>query len=157
MVEIRRLNKNDSLTDLIELSRAFFSEYEVHHPDFFRIDDLQDIHITGYFSHWIDQPDGDTFIAVHDGKIIAYITVYIRKQADFWQQKRVGEISGLMVAKQFRRNGIARQLCEHANQYFAAHGVQYTTVYTAATNQIALAFYTSQGMQPLYTTLIGKV
>jgi hypothetical protein len=40
MIEIRPFRSTDSLDELIALSRAFFAEYEAHHPAFFQIDDL---------------------------------------------------------------------------------------------------------------------
>jgi len=40
MIEIRPLNKDDKLDDLISLPKEFFAEYEAHHEDFFAIDRL---------------------------------------------------------------------------------------------------------------------
>lgn len=42
MATIRELRPEDDLGDLIALSRAFFEEYEVHHTEFFKIDQLRD-------------------------------------------------------------------------------------------------------------------
>jgi hypothetical protein len=55
MIEIRSFNKEDNSDDLIGLSREFFREYEVYHPEFFKIDDLKEAHVIGYFSSFLDQ------------------------------------------------------------------------------------------------------
>ena len=156
MTEIRSLRKDDKLDDLISLSREFFEEYESHHEDFFKIDSLSDGDIIGYFSRWIDNDDGEIFIALTEGKIIGYITVYVRTQPNYWEIKRVGEISGLMVQKAYRRRGIAGQLLAKAKAFFEKKAVIYFTVYTAVGNRGAIEFYERSGLVPLYTTMMGE-
>ena len=156
MIQIRPLKKNDNLGDLITLSRTFFAEYEAHHADFFQIDRLEGDDVRRYFSRWLDDEDGETFIALAADQIVGYITVYVRPQAKFWQVKQVGESSGLMVHRAYRRQGIAGQLLARAKAFFAARDVRYFTVYTSVQNRGALAFYERSGLQPLYTTLLGE-
>ena len=157
MTEIRSLRKDDKLNDLISLSREFFEEYESHHENFFKIDRLSDSDIVDYFSQWIDDEDGETFIALTGGRIVGYITVYVRTQPIYWKIKKVGDISGLMVQKAYRRRGIAGQLLAKARAFFEKKGVRYFTVYTAIGNRGALEFYERSGLLPLYTTMMGVV
>ncbi len=157
MTEIRSLRKDDKLNDLISLSREFFEEYESHHESFFKIDRLSDSDIVDYFSQWIDDEDGETFIALTGGRIVGYITVYVRTQPIYWKIKKVGDISGLMVQKAYRRRGIAGQLLAKARAFFEKKAVRYFTVYTAIGNRGALEFYERSGLLPLYTTMIGVV
>jgi len=154
-ISIRPLTKGDKLDDLIALSRQFFTVYEAHHPDFFEIDNLDDGDATAYFSHWLENDDGETFVALVEGKIIGYITVYVREQADYWKVKQVGVISGLMVHPTHRRRGIAGQLFGQAKVFFKEKGVRYFTAYTAVANQGAIEFYEQSGLTPLHTTMIG--
>jgi len=157
MTEIRSLRKDDKLNDLISLSREFFEEYESHHENFFKIDRLSDSDIVDYFSQWIDDEDGETFIALTGGRIVGYITVYVRTQPIYWKIKKVGDISGLMVQKAYRRRGIAGQLLAKARAFFEKKAVRYFTVYTAIGNRGALEFYERSGLLPLYTTMMGVV
>ncbi len=157
MTEIRSLRKDDKFNDLISLSREFFEEYESHHENFFKIDRLSDSDIVDYFSQWIDDEDGETFIALTGGRIVGYITVYVRTQPIYWKIKRVGDISGLMVQKAYRRRGIAGQLLAKARAFFEKKAVRYFTVYTAIGNRGALEFYERSGLLPLYTTMMGAV
>lgn len=157
MTEIRSLRKDDKLNDLISLSREFFEEYESHHENFFKIDRLSDSDIVDYFSQWIDDEDGETFIALTGGRIVGYITVYVRTQPIYWKIKKVGDISGLMVQKAYRRRGIAGHLLAKARAFFEKKAVRYFTVYTAIGNRGALEFYERSGLLPLYTTMMGVV
>jgi len=157
MTEIRSLREDDKLNDLISLSREFFKEYESLHEDFFKIDRLSDSDIVDYFSQWINNEDGETFIALTGGRIVGYITVYVRTQPSYWKIKKVGLISGLMVQKAYRRRGIAGQLLVKARAFFEKKAVRYFTVYTAVGNRGALEFYERSGLLPLYTTMMGEI
>ena len=157
MIEIRSLKKDDKLDDLIVLSREFFGEYESHHQDFFAIDDLRDGDIIAYFSRWMDDDDGETFIALAEGRIVGYITIYVHAQPNFYKIKKVGAISGLMVQKAYRQRGIAGQLLAQARAFFEKKGVTYFTVYTAVENRAAITFYERSGLSPLYTTMMGEI
>lgn len=101
------------------MSKDFFHEYKSYHEEFFKIDNLSDDDITDYFNRFIDVEDRRAFVAILDGKIVGYITVYIKSQPSFWKIKKVGEISGLMVHNDYRRKGIARQLLNKAVDFFA--------------------------------------
>jgi len=157
MIEIRPLRKVDDFGDLIELSRLFFSEYEPHHPVFFKIDQLKDEAVVSYFSSFCDQESQKAFIARDRSRIVGYITVYIKDQADYWQVKRLGEISGFMVQKEYRHQGIATRLLAAAKLFFKQKGLRYYAVYTATANHGALEFYRKNGLLPLYTTMLGEI
>ncbi len=156
MVSIRRLQKEDDFNELIALSREFFEEYEAHHEAFFKIDRLRDSDIVEYFSRSVDSEDGRTFVAITNGSVVGYITLFIRSQPDFYMIKKVGAISGLMIHKDYRRKGIASRLLAEAAAFFEGKGVEYFTVYTATTNQAALKLYERNGMTPLYATMLGR-
>jgi ribosomal protein S18 acetylase RimI-like enzyme len=157
MIEFRRLQMEDSLHDLMTLSQEFFKEYEAHHPDFFKIDRLTEKDVASYFSTFCGQPGRAAFIAVKDQQMVGYITVYIKEQAGYWRYKSIGEISGLMVHKDYRHQGIAKRLFAEAKDFLSACSVRYYTVYTAASNQAGLDFYRKNGLVSLYTTLLGEL
>ncbi len=155
MIHIRALQREDDFHDLIALSRDFFQEYEAYHEDFFQIEQLNDSSIVAYFSRWLDDEDGRTFIALAENRIVGYITVYVREQAPFWKVKKVGDISGLMVHKDYRRKGIANRLLAQARTFFAGRGVRYFTLFTAVDNKAGIAFYERNGLVHLHTTMLG--
>jgi GNAT superfamily N-acetyltransferase len=117
MIHVRALRREDDFRDLIALSKEFFQEYEAHHEDFFKIDQLTDSSIIDYFSRSVDDENGETFIALAQTRVVGYITVYVREHAAHWKIKKVGDISGLMVHKDHRRRGIASQLIARARAY----------------------------------------
>jgi ribosomal protein S18 acetylase RimI-like enzyme len=156
MIEIRSLSADDGFDELISLSHIFFTEYEGHHKDFFKIADLKDEDITNYINGIRDNPNGDVIIALDGDRTVGYISIYIKTQADHWQINKVGIISGLMVHPAYRRMGIASRLLSRAKQYFQKEAVRYFTVFTSVNNRDAITFYERSGLSPLHTTLIGE-
>jgi ribosomal protein S18 acetylase RimI-like enzyme len=157
MVKVRRLQLPGDLPDLIALSRAFFAEYESHRADLFRLDELRDEQIVDYFSLFLDKGDRAAFVAYLGSRVVGFVTVRLRTQPAYWRVRRVGQVSGLMVDAEHRRQGIGGQLLARARAYLREQGVRYCTLYTAVGNERALAFYESQGMEPLYSHLLGEV
>ena len=156
MLIVRRLEPQDALDDLIDLSKAFFAEYAVHHQRFFEICDLRNQDIRHFFLRSLDGDDGATFIALVDGRVVGYITVFVRERPGFYAIKEVGSISGLMVHRTYRRAGIGSRLLDEAFAFFKGRGLRYFTVYTAAVNHAAIKFYERNGLAQLHVTLIGE-
>jgi ribosomal protein S18 acetylase RimI-like enzyme len=132
-------------------------EYRVHHPYFFEIDRLSDGDVESYFLSFCEHETRKAFIAVEDGRIIGYLTAYIKEQASFWQIKQVGEISGVMVKQNYRHQGIAARLLRDAEAFFTSHDVRCFTTFTSVNNHGALDFYYQMGMSPLSITLVGEL
>jgi ribosomal protein S18 acetylase RimI-like enzyme len=154
--QIRALQKADNLYDLVELSKKFFKEYE-DKDDFFKLDKLYDDDIIDYFANFIDYKDKKAFIAIANNRIVGYVTAYVKSQPSFWRIKMVGDVSGLMVDNDYRRKGIGNQLMTHCKAFFKENNVTHYTVYTSVNNKDAIEFYKQLGMEPLHTTLKGKI
>jgi ribosomal protein S18 acetylase RimI-like enzyme len=157
MITIRALRNDDNLSDLIELSREFFGEYEAYHEDFFEIETLRDSDIGNFFSRALASKDAATFIALEGGRMIGYVTVSVRTRESFWRIGKEGSVSGLMVHKRHRRRGIGTRLWRKAMAFFERKGARYFTVYTSVNNAGAIKFYERAGMRPLYCHMIGRI
>ncbi len=145
----------DDLRVLIPLSRAFFAEYAQLHP-LFALGALRDEDITAFFGATVGAADGATFLAEEKGEIVGYLVASVRGQAPFYATRRVGTISGLMVHADCRRRGIGARLMAAALAWFAERDVAQFTLYTAAANEGALAFYRSQGLESYQIVLVGE-
>ena len=157
MISIRELRPEDDLAAVLTLCKDFFAEYEDHHKEFFDTDSLGDADISGRFLQSMESDTSATIVALVDDAIVGYASVALREQPRFYRIKKVGAISGLMVAKDHRRKGIATRLLADAKTYFQRNGIKYFTVYTATANQASIKFYEQNGMTALHTTFIGEV
>jgi len=156
-VLIKELDSENSFSDLIELSKEFFYEYENNNRDFFGIDSIDEIDIGNYFNSFMGKETSKAYIAIIDDKIVGYITVYIKNQANYWIVKKVGDISGLMVNKNFRKNGIGSKLLKRAIEYLEQKDIKYYTVFTSVNNVNGITLYKKFGSKELCTTFYGRI
>jgi len=156
-ITIRRLTPDDDLADLLALTRAFFHEYAAHHAAFFAVATVRDEDIVGRFERTARGDGGITIVALDDGRMVGYATVFALQQPPFYQVGTVGTISGLMVHRDYRRRGIATQLIRAAKAFFRESGVRYCTVYTAVANEAAIRLYKREGLVPLQTVMLGDL
>lgn len=156
MIAIRQLRPEDDLKAVVSLCRDFFAEYEARHREFFDTYNLTDADISGRFLESMTSNSSATFIALIDDSIVGYALVAIREQPRFYKIKKIGAVSGLMVAKEHRRKGVASRLLTEAKAYCRRNGIKYFTLYTAVANKAAGRFYEQNGMTALHTTFIGE-
>jgi len=156
IILIKELDSNDNLMELLDLSKDFFYEYENNH-ELFKIDVINELDIRNYFNNFIGNDRKIAYIAINEKKIVGYITLYYKDQPSYWTVKEIGEISGLMVNKNFRQNGIAGMLIIKAIEYFKQKGIEYYTVFTSVNNTKGISLYEKYGLKPLQTVLFGKI
>lgn len=156
MISVRELRREDDLTEVLTLCKDFFAEYESFHKEFFDTDNLTDADISGRFLESMESENSATIVALVDDKIVGYALIAVREQPRFYKIKKVGVISGLMVAKEHRRKGIATMLLEEVRSFFRRRDIKYFTLYTSAANRAALNFYKHTDMAELHMTFIGE-
>ena len=156
MMTLREMEQTDDLEAVLGICKGFFAEYESHHREFFDTDNLCDDDISGRFLQSLDSDNSATIIALIDDAIIGYASVVVRDQPRFYKVKRVGAISALMVAPEFRRRGIATGIMAEARDYFRRQGVKYYTFFTSVANADAIRLYKKLGMEPLHTSFLGE-
>jgi len=156
MITIRELRPEDDLAAVLALCKDFFAEYEGYHKEFFDTDKLSDADISDRFLQSMESSSSATFIALLDNAIVGYALVAVRDQPRFYKIKKFGAISGLMVAKNNRRKGIATRLLAESKAYFQRNGIRYFTLYTAVANLGAARLYEQNGMAALHTSFIGE-
>jgi len=155
-LSIKELDTEDNCNELFELSNEFFYEYENNNKDIFEIDSIKEEDIRNYFQRFIGHESNKAYIVIYDKKIIGYITLTINNQPDFWKVKKVGGISGLMVSKEFRKNGIGTKLVKKGMEYFGQKGIKYFTVLTSVNNINGISLYKKCGFEQLQTILYGR-
>jgi len=154
---IKELKMVDGFPGLLELSKDFFYEYENNNKDFFQIDAIAEMDIRNYFQNFIGNENTMAYIAIIEERIIGYITLAVRNQPNYWKIKKIGDISGLMVSKNFRNNGIGTKLMMKGIEYFKRKGIKYYTVFTSVNNTSGISLYKKCGLEQLYATLYGRI
>ena len=155
-ITVREMRSGDDLAGVLALCKEFFAEYERHHEEFFDTDNLTDADIVGRFEESLESEHSATVIALADDKIVGYASVVEREQPRFYKVRTVGAVSALMVAKEYRRRGVATRIMAEAKNFFRKRGVKYYTFYTAAANSDAIALYEKLGMEKLHIAFLGN-
>ena len=153
---IRELQPDDDLKAVLALCRDFFLEYESHHEEFFKIENLSDTDISGKFLESMESDNSATIIALVNNKIVGYASIATREQPRFYKIKKVGTVSALMVAKEYRHRGIATRIMTEVKDYFRRRGIKYYTFYTAVSNKAATRLYEKIGMTALHTAFLAE-
>lgn len=91
--------------------------------------------------YWDDDYHPFSFFTA-DGRIVANACVYSMRMVIAGRRVRVGQISGMGVLPEWRRQGLGRQLAETALRWASDHGHQFFMLFSS---EEALPFYRSQG------------
>ncbi|MFZ5979040.1 MAG: GNAT family N-acetyltransferase [Candidatus Zixiibacteriota bacterium] len=156
IITVREMQPGDDLNTVLALCKDFFAKYEKHHEEFFDTDSLSDDDIAGLFKDSLTSDRSATIIALDGDVVVGYASVIIREQPRFYKIKKVGAVPALMVAKKYRRRGIATRIMAEAKNFFIRKGVKYFTFYTAVTNRGAVRLYEKLGMETLHVSFLGN-
>ena len=154
---IKEFDEKDNFSEVFELSKDFFYEYAKNNEDFFGIDCLTEVDIKKYFDQFIGKENNKAYIAKYENAIIGHITLKINNQQNYWKVKKVGVISGLMVSKKYRKNGIGTKLVMKGIEYFRQNGVKYYTVFTSVNNLNGISLYKKCGFEELHINMLGRI
>lgn len=93
-----------------------------------------------------DDPQMRALVAEVDGEVVGYLLGAVMDlHPDIFQHVDVGFIADVYVDPDHRRRGIARQLVDTINTWFAEHGVTHTEWQVAAANTAGLHFWEAVG------------
>ncbi|MGM0509846.1 MAG: N-acetyltransferase family protein [Thermoplasmatota archaeon] len=106
---------------------------------------------TEMMEDFIENPNWRTFIAEDDG-IVGFVTVGLRKRADFFRRQKMGMIMDLFVKEDRRGEGIGTALVSASESWIKEKGFEVAVLTVAPENQGAVDFWKEHG----YRTYLYK-
>lgn len=91
--------------------------------------------------------DSAVFVAEEEGQLIGVIVASIRVQNAFFETRRYGYVSDLMVVSEMRRRGLGRLLWERAALWFRSLGIEVVRLHVATRSPEARAFWRAAGAE----------
>jgi len=101
-----------------------------------------------YLRDRLREIDSAVFVAEMDGKVVGTATGSIRVQEAFFETRRFGYVSDLVVAPSARRRGVGRELWRRLVLWFRGLGVSVARLHVASRSEAAQAFWKSVGAEP---------
>jgi ribosomal protein S18 acetylase RimI-like enzyme len=157
MAKVVILKSEHDLSDLVELSKSFFKEYEQYDKGYFKLGRLKEEQIREFFLGSINSENCRTAICVEDDRMLGYVTFSVKNREPFYEIRRVGYISGVMVDEKHRNKGVGKLLLNEAKKWFKKKKLRYFYLETSAKNKLGIEFYERNKMSPLKVQYIGDV
>jgi ribosomal protein S18 acetylase RimI-like enzyme len=105
------------------------------------------------FQQWLLKKRGDPDIlvlAAHvDGKLAGFGLGTTQETGPLMVPERIGYVSLLVVAPQFRNVGVGKALCNGMCDWFLSNGIREVELYTEVGNELSNRFWDRRGFQPL--------
>lgn len=145
-IKVRAAKATDE-ADVLELVRL---EMEAHQSvdERFRLRPDAASRYAVYLQNRLREIDSAVFVAVIDGRIVGTATGSIRVQEAFFETRRFGYVSDLVVASSARRHGVGRALWNRLALWFRGLGVSVARLHVAARSEEAQAFWSRIGAKP---------
>ena len=109
----------------------------------------------------IKENNGKCYLAIDNNKVVGLIMgiVIAYKEEDYLDYKcpKSGNITELIISKEYRKHGIGDLLMEKLEQYFKSIGCKYILVDVFAYNKYAIKFYSQKGYHNRMHNMIKKV
>lgn len=109
----------------------------------------------------IKENNGKCYLAIDNNKVVGLIMgiVISYKEEDYLDYKcpKSGNITELIITKEYRKHGIGDLLMEKLEQYFKSIGCEYIHVDVFAYNKNAIKFYSQKGYHNRMHNMIKKM
>lgn len=99
----------------------------------------------------------EIFVAKIKKEIIGFIVVLIRSTPKIFKNKNEAVITDLFVKKEFRKNGVAKNLIKKAKQFAKKKSCSYLRLNVSYENKIAQKVYEKAGFKKFAIIYAGEI
>jgi len=157
-MHIRPAELND-IAALVKLGKTLLSLPTVYDFEYYELEE----NFNELFGNWIkdqlNHPSQFILVAQNpaDGKIVGFISGFIKYLYPWFKTKSVGHISYMIIDHNFRRRGIGKMLENAATSWFKSKNISYVEVYVEEPNMTARSAWNKYGFLPFKKFLRKKI
>ena len=136
---------------VLELAQAEMRAHERLDPRFKLRPDADSRYVV-YLRERIRDLDSAVFVAeMPDGRIVGSVVASVRTQESFFENRRFGYVSDLIVSPDARRQGVGQALWERCALWFKGLGIDVVRVHIAVASAEARRFWDRVGASDFLT------
>lgn len=140
-----RMAKPEDLEQIVHLGKQLLELHAEWESDYYALED----NFNDSFASWITEQTTNLskflYLAEDNGKIVGFISGYLKTLYPWFKTKTVGHISFLYILPDYRRKKIGRLLTEKASDWFKSNNVKYVEVFADEKNTAAVNAWSSYG------------
>ena len=144
-----------AITNLGESLTALHKGFD---PEYYTFDEEG---FSASFSDWLNSqiplPSSLFLVSIENGKVIGFLSGFIKYLFPWYKIKKVGHISFTMIDENFRGRGIGRSLFFEAAGWFKQQDLNYIELYANEKNSMGLEFWKSCGFSDFQKFLRKKI
>lgn len=141
-----RAAKSADEAEILSLAKDEMSAHERLDPRFRLRPDAM-VRYSIYLRDRMREIDSAVFVAEEEGRVVGVAIGSMRVQDAFFETRRYGYVSDLMVAPDMRRRGIGRALWSRVALWFRSVGIGVVRLHVATKSPEARGFWKSAGAE----------
>lgn len=157
-MHIRPAELND-IGALVKLGKTLLSLHTVYDFEYYDLEDNFDELFANWVKDQLNHPYQFIIVAQNptDGKIVGFISGFIKYLYPWFKTKSVGHISYIIVDHNFRRQGIGNLLENAAHEWFRSKNISYIELYVEEVNEAGKNAWVNYGFLPFKKFLRKKI
>lgn len=157
-MHIRPAELND-IPSLAKLGKTLLSLHTVYDYQYYEMEDNFDELFGNWVKDQLNHPYQFIIVAQNpaDGKIIGFISGFVKYLYPWFKTKSVGHISYMIIDHNFRRRGIGRLLENAAREWFKSKNISYIELYVEEQNSTGKNAWEKYGFLPFKKFLRKKI
>ncbi len=141
---IRKAESKDS-EQIVFLGKHLLELHTEWEKDYYALEDNFNYSFASWVTEQTTNQSKFLYVAEDNGKIVGFVSGYLKSFYPWFKIKSVGHISFLYILPDYRRKKIGKLLTEKSADWFRSNNVKYIEVFADEKNTIAVNAWKSYG------------
>ena len=145
---IIREAKTDDVRSIARLQQEFVKEHaKLYDPIFYKLSDSANTEWVSWALKKLESEELILFLAENECVIVGYVSGWIETRSPIYALNKIGFLSNIYVAPEYRGKGIARLLNVELLLWFKKQGMEYVELFVDSRASAAVSAWSKLGYQ----------